>query len=762
MPPVQRTFQLVPEVAKPMSRPPMTSKAAKKAYMKANQGPKVSRAEQRRLDREAVEKTNKEYEKEKAAAKARAVREKKAAKALAEKEERRRKGIPEPSRFVRASQPTISRFIRPGSKRTREDMENLDEDEEAEDTPAEDEAFETILEESNMEKSEEPKDGDAPVGKFVSSSANMEPPAKKVAMTMEIESEDEFGDFPSLSQTDILQKVDSPSVSFNQDEAVPHLVQKEPTESGSDDFPTLSQCEILEKGNLPPGAITISRSCTLNAGRPSRSPSPGKVTQEKSKLITNSNLCGEVSFAESQLLVDMAQTQIPPKLSENEARSDGVKSVENMQQPAISLDSTPQSINVNAPLNTVSDQKPYTSHAITYPPKQSSTPRTANMPPPKFLPPRHPLHDRSVNSMPPPALPKQNQAKSVSSLGPTSRFSSRNTSVRGYRSPAPNLPPTPTQAFLENNLDDFFPSPSQEIRELLDDMDDLPSNTQIAQELSPVKQISKESNDSFKVLISTPDFATSSGDMCQLNTPSRPPNQMFNLRRDSALPGKYSKDLNQPHPYPRSPLMKENTMKPPPVPSKRMEWTRPKPFIATAKPVTTFQIPHTETTTRTPLRTSALARSQNANTTTPTPVIRLPPTNEKIKSSSPKPPPIPPKTPLSPPPKRRFFEEKEEDLLHGALWESRLEARALEKARQQAEAQTSARKKAQARQGEGLLQRAVREAEARQEQQQAAQNKAAKESPSQNKRTLQRAGSATDYGDDEFSGCSQELLALCC
>ncbi|CAG8960024.1 hypothetical protein HYFRA_00013212 [Hymenoscyphus fraxineus] len=738
MPPVQRTFQLVPEVAKPMSRPPMTSKAAKKAYMKANQGPKVSRAEQRRLDREAVERMNKEYEKEKAAAKAKAVREKKAAKALAEKEERRRKGIPEPSRFFRASQPTISRFIRPGSKRTREEMENVDDDGEAEDTPAEEEAFETILEESNMEESEEPKGGDAPVGKSVGSLANMEPPAKKVAMTVEIESEDEFGDFPSLSQTDILQKVDSPSVSFNEDDAVSNPVQKEPSESGSDDFPTLSQCEILEKGNLPPGAIAISRSCTPNAGKPSRSPSPEKVTQEKSKLITKSNLCGQVLFTESQLLVDMAQTQILPKLSENGARSDGLKSVENMQQPAISLDSTPKSINASAPLNTVNDQKTYTSPAITYPPKQSSTPRTANMPPPKFLPPRHPLHGRSVNSMPPPALPKLNQAKSVSSLAPTSRFSARNTPVRGYRSPAPNLPPTPTQAFLENNLDDFFPSPSQEIRELLDDVDDLPSNTQIAQELSPVKQASKDSNDPFKEPLPTPEFVTSSRDMIQLNTPSRPPNQTINPRRNSALPGKYSKDLNQPHP--RSPLVKENIMKPPPVPSKRMEWT---------------------------------PRPQNANTTAPAPDTRPPPTNEQIKShphpqtnsSSPKPPPIPPKTPLSPPPKRRFFEEKEEDLLHGALWESRLEARALEKARQQAESQTSARQKAQARQGGGLLQRAVREAEARQEQQQqqqAAQNKAAKESPSQNKRTLQRTSSATDYGDDEFSGCSQELLALCC
>jgi hypothetical protein len=42
------------------------------------------------------------------------------------------------------------------------------------------------------------------------------------------------------------------------------------------------------------------------------------------------------------------------------------------------------------------------------------------------------------------------------------------------------------QAFLEDHLDEFFPSPSQEIRELLDNIDDTPTDTQIARELEPV------------------------------------------------------------------------------------------------------------------------------------------------------------------------------------------------------------------------------------------------------------------------------------
>jgi phage-related minor tail protein len=103
----QRTFDLIPtSLARSNGqKPPMTSKAAKKAHQLATRGPKVSRAEQRRRDAEELAQQKKEFEREKAAAKAKAVREKKAAKEQADRELRKKNGIPEPSRFEQVNPP---------------------------------------------------------------------------------------------------------------------------------------------------------------------------------------------------------------------------------------------------------------------------------------------------------------------------------------------------------------------------------------------------------------------------------------------------------------------------------------------------------------------------------------------------------------------------------------------------------------------------------------------------------------------------------
>jgi hypothetical protein len=114
--------------------------------------------------------------------------------------------------------------------------------------------------------------------------------------------------------------------------------------------------------------------------------------------------------------------------------------------------------------------------------------------------------------------------------------------IRTDNKPRYNIPPSATQVFLENHLDDFFPSPTQEIRELLSDADDLPSNTQIARELSPeppmenlnslplnrqfsrglpLKPIIEESQ--FDDFICTQDLILSSQELLEIATPSQPP-----------------------------------------------------------------------------------------------------------------------------------------------------------------------------------------------------------------------------------------------
>ncbi|KAK3374672.1 hypothetical protein B0H63DRAFT_255249 [Podospora didyma] len=125
MPPFkQNTFTLVPNkmgmqgllsreaAGEPIreSKPPMTSKQAKKLYLEATRQPRVSREEARRIEREEQERIRNEFEKEKAANKARILREKKKAKEDKAKEEKRKKGLP--LFQVHPSQDTITRFVR--------------------------------------------------------------------------------------------------------------------------------------------------------------------------------------------------------------------------------------------------------------------------------------------------------------------------------------------------------------------------------------------------------------------------------------------------------------------------------------------------------------------------------------------------------------------------------------------------------------------------------------------------------------------------
>ncbi|KAH9886165.1 hypothetical protein F4778DRAFT_484219 [Xylariomycetidae sp. FL2044] len=129
MAPVQNTFSIIPNAPSALnghldtsdsrpSRPPMTTKQAKKAYSKANKGPKLSKAEQRRQDLFEQDRIRREFEKEKNQARAKASRDKKKEKEEKEKADRRRKGLPLID--VRPSQDTIARFVRTGIKKPAE------------------------------------------------------------------------------------------------------------------------------------------------------------------------------------------------------------------------------------------------------------------------------------------------------------------------------------------------------------------------------------------------------------------------------------------------------------------------------------------------------------------------------------------------------------------------------------------------------------------------------------------------------------------
>ncbi|ATY60612.1 hypothetical protein A9K55_006829 [Cordyceps militaris] len=120
----QNTFTIIPQgprfdaTTTPMV--PMTSKQARQAYKAASKTPSMTRAERHRWEREEQERIRKEFEKDKAAAKARLARDKKKDKEARQREEKRRNGLPLVS--VRPSQGTIAGFVR-GNGRKKRDAE---------------------------------------------------------------------------------------------------------------------------------------------------------------------------------------------------------------------------------------------------------------------------------------------------------------------------------------------------------------------------------------------------------------------------------------------------------------------------------------------------------------------------------------------------------------------------------------------------------------------------------------------------------------
>ncbi|KAI0481321.1 hypothetical protein GGR56DRAFT_629791 [Xylariaceae sp. FL0804] len=111
------------------SRPPMTTKQARKAHAARTAGPKLTKAERRRQELFEQDRIRRELERERAQARGRAAREKKREREEEARREKRRRG--KPLVDVRPSQDTIARFVRGGGRTTtrgREEDEDVDVD----------------------------------------------------------------------------------------------------------------------------------------------------------------------------------------------------------------------------------------------------------------------------------------------------------------------------------------------------------------------------------------------------------------------------------------------------------------------------------------------------------------------------------------------------------------------------------------------------------------------------------------------------------
>jgi hypothetical protein len=474
----------------------MTSKAAKKAYAKSKQGPKVSRAEQRRLDALEIERQKKEFEREKAARKAKAARERKAEKEENARLERKRAGLPEPSRHVRASQPTISRFVQGengkrkwcdveeesggsaisegedgGDKRAAKRVAVADESKEEEELCVEDSTKHEIQQQSVLPAEKQDDTGQL----------------STIPNDNEIDSEDEFGDFPTLSQLVCLDSIEEPVAISSEklkETKRPNSADRKSSpvpefEKPIEDFPPSKAAE----DQLQPSKVEaeIYKTDVATAAKPK----PIVDNSEDLSDLISSQLMSTSSCESTEPEESKPEPPKPPERKTISAISSSTKLA-----PAITK---------KTKVPTAADNADCYGYANMLKPKRS----TSSMLPPPIPKDRitksvsiyafseKPEKDRvsaaDLQTKPPAEISNRAKPKKSVSFIPTPLQSPPIAYIVNHTTS--NDPPPSTQAFLEDNFEDFFPSASQEMRELLDDIDfdDLPTNTQIARELSAVK-----------------------------------------------------------------------------------------------------------------------------------------------------------------------------------------------------------------------------------------------------------------------------------
>ncbi|KAF5870619.1 uncharacterized protein Bfra_010008 [Botrytis fragariae] len=559
MPSKQRTFELVDA---PKVHRPMTSKQAKKAYQKANRTPRITKAEQKRRDAEELAKHRKAYEKEQAAAKAKAARDKKAAKALEQKEERKKRGIPEPSRHVRPSQSRISLFLKQGTKRfweasnTGEESEGTmcdemddeppskrvahrdsDENEDEDEDENEDEVFSKQIARHNSEYEEKTQKGKP------ASKKNDEKMVISRSPMLPEDSEDEFGDFPPLSENDISlldtssmhstpvnanlgrarfagltrPPFHNPTTSFSDEQELPRMKNFEREQMSPDDAFELEN--MLDSQIRSEAADAACKSDIKQAVSIDK-----EICREEPKATTPTSNSLVKDFAEERELlwhapihgrhISISQsihTKPPLHLSRGsvtEVTHDKQNNSHSRTVPHDYLQDPPSNINcdiVSAPgtntrlnswplkRNTLPAKKslnvaPAILKTATVIASEGSVSRTTGLgqqgsregsvhslvpeahrvkrEPAQKSPVQAPtskcyirpaLQEKSIN-MGPPTLPQ----KSKLGTSPVAPVNNRKT-TDDY-----SLPPS-TQAFLESHLDDFFPSATQEARELCEE-----------------------------------------------------------------------------------------------------------------------------------------------------------------------------------------------------------------------------------------------------------------------------------------------------
>lgn len=443
----QKTFELVPNApvlgqqrpgddAQPIySKPPMTTKQAKKLHNQKNKGPKLSKAEQRRIELMEQDRIRKEFEKEKAQARARTAREKKKAREDKEKEERKRKGLPLVD--IHPSQDTISRFISRvgrviGVKRDSAAANTLDAVREDSETATD--GGESVTDAGDEEHVESDKENEEP---------DKNPIPERQAKR------------PRLSQADEKLASRASPVSFQRRAGpVAKLAQDRNTESysraSSVDVDDPINQTLLEDQFIADLALATSRSVAdrnTNAGRLTVAlveHHPAAMPQPVAPTVPVSAVPREPS----------EPRPLPQRLQTPQQFTAHVK--EGLSQP-----NSRAASHVPSHMGNTAFKKPVPPYIPAPRPRPALKPPVFQVPNihPKF---KTPALGPNLTATRPKFLPRHlNTAqKRRIAVDPRSLASVTMTT---------HAVPTSTQAFLLDHMDDLFPSPTQEARELSGD-----------------------------------------------------------------------------------------------------------------------------------------------------------------------------------------------------------------------------------------------------------------------------------------------------
>lgn len=432
MPPLQKTFELIPNALgsglgrpgfghdasargnSPLARPPMTSKQAKKLYKEANKAPKMSKAEQRRVELMEQDRIRKELDKEKAQARARTARDRRKAKEEAQREAKKKKGLPLID--VRPSQDTIARFVRGNGTGKKRDSAGA----ELQVRPC----LQTVEEE---DKTDDPsdKENEEPRGLPESARASGSPGFKAASASSQRSLDGKHSQSEVIPVSEAIVSLQPEDVELREPKTASHA---EPVNSGRS-----KSCSVpADEEQAGHAEHNQYRTSCSNSAKSGATSSPAThIPTAQVKDITPSRVNSQVRVLRERtpFAATVAQETPPAQL-------------------AIAPEVLYISTNSASAVDPVHTSRPDAKLAGMGPPPV----------PPRF---RSPVCKQVNAAQRPKFLPRTPSAPL------TARSAS--TSVHQRAVVSESLPPSSTQ-FVLNHLDDLFPSPSQEAKELLEDI----------------------------------------------------------------------------------------------------------------------------------------------------------------------------------------------------------------------------------------------------------------------------------------------------